>query len=200
MKILLLMVACIGLPISVCVAQNSLTGHVTHGESGEAVIGAAIYLPDLRIGATTDLEGAYRLTNLPTGTFTVQVSYISHKTLIKNVTISAATTQDFTMENASQMLEEVIVSGASTKTIIRESPVPIAAMSQLRLMQQSSTNLIDAVSKLPGMSQVTTGAGLSKPIIRGLGFNRVITMHDGIQAGRQPVGRRTQHSTRRIFH
>lgn len=181
MKILLLMVACFGLPVSVCFAQNSLSGRVTHGESGEAVIGAAIYLPDLRLGATTDLDGAYRLTNLPTGTFTVQVSYISHKTLIKSVTVNAATTQNFTMENASQMLEEVIVSGASTKTIIRESPVPIAAMSQLRLMQQSSTNLIDAVSKLPGMSQVTTGAGLSKPIIRGLGFNRVITMHDGIR-------------------
>ncbi|HEX9958809.1 MAG TPA: TonB-dependent receptor, partial [Fibrella sp.] len=181
MKILLLMAACLGLPISVCLAQNSLSGRVTHGESGEAVIGAAIYLPELRLGATTDLDGAYRLTNLPTGKFTVQVSYISHKTLIKSVSISEATTQDFTMENASQMLEEVIVSGASTRTIIRESPVPIAAMSQLRLMQQSSTNLIDAVSKLPGMSQVTTGAGLSKPIIRGLGFNRVITMHDGIR-------------------
>lgn len=181
MKILLLMVACIGLPVSVCFAQHSLRGRVTHGESGEAVIGAAIYLPDLRLGATTDLEGTYRLTNLPAGTFTVQVSYISHKTLIKSVAVRDTTTQDFVMENSSQMLEEVIVSGAATKTIIRDSPVPIAAMSQLRLMQQSSTNLIDAVSKLPGMSQVTTGAGLSKPIIRGLGFNRVITMHDGIR-------------------
>ena len=175
------MVACIGLSFSICFAQSSLSGRVTHGESGEAVIGAAIYLPDLRLGATTDTDGAYRLANLPTGTFTVQVSYISHKTLIKSVTIRDTTTQDFVMENSSQMLEEVIISGASTKTIIRESPVPIAAMSQLRLMQQSSTNLIDAISKLPGMSQVTTGAGLSKPIIRGLGFNRVITMHDGIR-------------------
>jgi iron complex outermembrane receptor protein len=31
------------------------------------------------------------------------------------------------------------------------------------------------------MSQITTGATLSKPIIRGLGFNRVITMHDGVR-------------------
>ncbi|CCG99003.1 putative tonB-dependent receptor [Fibrella aestuarina BUZ 2] len=182
MKLLLLLVAFIGLPVSICSAQNTLTGKVTHGERvGEAVIGAAIYLPDLRLGATTDVNGSYRLTNLPAGTFTVQVSYISHKTLVQTVTIQGETAKDFVMENSSQMLEEVIVSGAATKTIIRESPVPITALSQLRMLQQSSTNLIDAVAKLPGMSQVTTGAGLSKPIIRGLGFNRVITMHDGIR-------------------
>jgi iron complex outermembrane recepter protein len=183
MKLFFLMAACIGLSIPVCIAQNTLTGRVTHGERvGEAVIGAAIYLPDLRLGATTDVNGMYRITNLPTGTFTVQVSYVSHKTLIQTVSLSGSeATRDFVMENSSQMLEEVIVSGAATKTLIRESPVPIAALSQLRMLQQSSTNLIDAVSRMPGMSQVTTGAGLSKPIIRGLGFNRVITMHDGIR-------------------
>jgi iron complex outermembrane recepter protein len=183
MKSCFLVVALVGLPVSICIAQTTLTGKVTHGErAGEAVIGAAVYLPDLRLGATTDLNGNYRITNLPTGTFAVQVSYVSHKTLIQTVALSGpAVTRDFVMENSSQMLEEVIVSGAATKTLIRESPVPITALSQLRMLQQSSTNLVDAVAKLPGMSQVTTGAGLSKPIIRGLGFNRVITMHDGIR-------------------
>jgi iron complex outermembrane receptor protein len=162
-------------------AQNSLTGTVTHREDGETVIGATVYVPELRVGATTDVTGTYRLNNLPAGTFTVQVSYVSHKTLIDRVAVSGPTTKDFVMENSAQALEEVIVSGSATKTVIKESPIPIAAISQLRLLQQSSTNLIDAVAKLPGMSQVSTGAGLSKPIIRGLGFNRVITMHDGVR-------------------
>jgi len=162
-------------------AHNRLSGTVTHRESGEHVIGATIYLPELRLGATTDVNGAYRIAKLPTGTFTVQVSYVSHRTLIRKVTIQGDTRADFVMENAAQALEEVIVSGSSAKTIIKESPVPIAAISQLKLLQQSSTNLIDAVARMPGMSQVTTGAGLSKPIIRGLGFNRVITMHDGVR-------------------
>ncbi|MDR6195026.1 TonB-dependent receptor [Siphonobacter sp. SORGH_AS_0500] len=162
-------------------AQNSLSGKIIHKEDNETVVGATIYIPDLRIGASSDVNGAYRISNLPKGTFTVQVSYVSHRTVIEKVTIDGATTKDFTMENAAQSLEEVIVSGSSTKTVIKESPIPIAAITQLRLLQQSSTNLIDAVAKLPGMSQVSTGAGLSKPIIRGLGFNRVITMHDGVR-------------------
>jgi len=163
------------------VAQHSLSGKVFHKESQEAVIGATIFLPELRTGATTDVNGNYRLGNLPTGTFTIQVSFISHKTIIQKVYIAGSQTLDFTMENAVNSLEEVIISGSSTKTIIKESPIPIAAMSRQQLLQTPSVNLIDAIGRLPGMSQISTGVGLSKPIIRGLGFNRVITMHDGIR-------------------
>jgi iron complex outermembrane receptor protein len=127
------------------------------------------------------VNGQYRISRLPKGNYTVQVSYVSHRTLLEKIAVQADTEKDFLMENASQTLEEVIVSGSSTKTIIKESPIPITAVTQIKLLQQSATNLIDAVARMPGISQVTTGAGLSKPIIRGLGFNRVITMHDGIR-------------------
>ena len=50
----------------------------------------------------------------------------------------------------------------------------------------ASTNVIDAVAKEPGMAQVTTGGGISKPIIRGLGYNRIVVMNEGVrQEGQQ---------------
>jgi len=166
---------------SSALAQHILTGRVTHRESKEPVIGATIFVPELRAGASTDLNGDFRLTNLPTGTFTVQVSYVAHRTVVQKIQLPGSQRLDVVMENAVNSLEEVIVSGSSTKTIVKESPIPIAAMSQIQWLQTPSTNLIDAVAKLPGMSQLSTGVGLSKPIIRGLGFNRVITMHDGVR-------------------
>jgi iron complex outermembrane receptor protein len=49
-----------------------------------------------------------------------------------------------------------------------------------------STNLIDALSKTPGVSQISTGPAVSKPSIRGLGYNRVVVVNDGIrQEGQQ---------------
>jgi iron complex outermembrane receptor protein len=49
-----------------------------------------------------------------------------------------------------------------------------------------SSNLIDALSKVPGVSQISTGPAISKPVIRGLGYNRVVVMNDGIrQEGQQ---------------
>ncbi len=164
-----------------CLAQNSLSGKITDADNGETLVGASIFIAELRVGATSDTQGDFRIGKLPKGTFTVQVSFVAHKTMIAKVIISEETRQDFIMQNSANMLEEVIVSGSAVKTIIKESPIPISAISQLQLMRNSATNLIDAVAKSPGMSQVTTGAGLSKPIIRGLGFNRVITMHDGVR-------------------
>ena len=162
-------------------SQHSLSGKITYSGNGEPVAGAAVYLPDLRTGASTDTDGNYLINNLPAGTFTVQVSYVSHKTVLEKVMVSGQTRKDFQLLNASVSLEEVIVSGASVKTIVRESPIPITTLSKIQWLQSSSTNLVDAVAKLPGMSQISTGVGLSKPVIRGLGFNRVITMHDGIR-------------------
>lgn len=51
---------------------------------------------------------------------------------------------------------------------------------------QPSTNIIDAIAHQPGVSQITTGSGISKPVIRGLGFNRVVVVNDGVrQEGQQ---------------
>ncbi|GAB3174368.1 TonB-dependent receptor [Telluribacter humicola] len=167
--------------VSQAQAQYILSGKVLHEENQEPVIGAAVFIPELRMGSTTDVEGKYRIGSIPKGNYTIQVSYMSHRTLIEKITMVHDSVRNFTMQNAPNALEEVIVTGAATRTLVRESPVPIATLSRVQWLRGSSMNLTDAISKLPGVSQVTTGAGLSKPVIRGLAFNRVITMHDGVR-------------------
>jgi iron complex outermembrane receptor protein len=147
----------------------------------QAVIGASVYITELKKGASTRADGSYRITNLPKGTFTVEVRSLSYQSVIQRVTLNQNLQKDFTLTVSALQMNEVVVTGASATTLIKESPVPIATLSRLQWLQSSSTNLIDAVGKLPGMSQLSTGVGLSKPMIRGLGFNRVITMHDGIR-------------------
>ena len=53
--------------------------------------------------------------------------------------------------------------------------------------QNVNTNLIEAIVKgVPGVTAVTTGPNVSKPFIRGLGYNRVLTLYDGLrQEGQQ---------------
>jgi len=66
------------------------------------------------------------------------------------------------------------------------SPAPISVVAPRVLQATPSTNIIDAVAHQPGVSQITTGGGISKPVIRGLGFNRIVTVNDGIrQEGQQ---------------
>lgn len=83
-------------------------------------------------------------------------------------------------------LNEVMVTGVTGDTKLKHSTAPISVVTGKELRETTSTNVIDAVAKQPGMAQVTTGGGISKPIIRGLGYNRIIVMNEGVrQEGQQ---------------
>ena len=83
-------------------------------------------------------------------------------------------------------LNEVTVTGVTGDTKLKNSTAPISIISGKELRQTTSTNIIDAIAHQPGVAQITTGSGISKPIIRGLGYNRIIVMSEGVrQEGQQ---------------
>ena len=83
-------------------------------------------------------------------------------------------------------LNEVVVTGLTGETRISHSPTPVSIISNRDLHATAATNLIDAIAKQPGVAQITTGSGISKPVIRGLGYNRIVTISDGVrQEGQQ---------------
>lgn len=83
-------------------------------------------------------------------------------------------------------ISEVVVTGVTGLSLMKETPLPFTYVSKEELQTTSSTNVIDAIAHQPGMAQVTTGSSISKPIIRGLGYNRVAVVNDGIrQEGQQ---------------
>ncbi|HET6225092.1 MAG TPA: TonB-dependent receptor, partial [Bacteroidia bacterium] len=83
-------------------------------------------------------------------------------------------------------MNEVVVTGLSQAGERKHTPTPIQIVQHTQLLETASGNIIDAISKQPGISQITTGSGISKPVIRGLGYNRVVVVNDGIrQEGQQ---------------
>ena len=83
-------------------------------------------------------------------------------------------------------LHEVTVTGLTGKIRVKELPAPVSVMSPVQLESHFSTNVIDAIAHDPGISQITTGTGISKPVIRGLGYNRLLLVCDGVrQEGQQ---------------
>lgn len=84
-------------------------------------------------------------------------------------------------------LSEVVVTGASRPIRIRENPVSIVAIPSAAIDRTVSSNIIDVLVKnTPGLNAVKTGPNISKPFIRGLGYNRVLTLYDGLrQEGQQ---------------
>lgn len=81
---------------------------------------------------------------------------------------------------------EVTVVGITGETKLKHSSYPVNLIGAQDLRATPSTNIVDAVSHQPGISQLTTGSGISKPIIRGLGYNRVVVVSEGVrQEGQQ---------------
>ena len=83
-------------------------------------------------------------------------------------------------------LNEVTVTGVTGNTKLKFATAPVSIVSPQLLRSTASTNIIDAIARQPGVSQLTTGGSISKPIIRGLGYNRVVVLSEGVrQEGQQ---------------
>ena len=165
--------------------SGSLSGHVTDSH-GNPLAGASVYIPDLKMGVVADSTGAYHFNTLPSGRYLVEAHSVGTKTLTKTAVINGAVTLDFALSDAYVEESAVVVTGLSKATQIKRNPVPIVAISHDYLATNISTNAIDAIAKIPGVRAVTTGPNVSKPFIRGLGYNRILTLYDGIrQEGQQ---------------
>ena len=166
--------------------KGTLSGKITDKKNNRPLPGATIYIADLKIGTIADNNGVYNFQWLPSGTFLVEVNHVGYKTETTSIIINGDVTQNF--ELADNYIEEsaVVVTGQSKAIQIKRSPIPIVSVSHDNIIRTLSTNIIDAISKVPGVNTLTTGPNVSKPLIRGLGYNRILTLYDGVrQEGQQ---------------
>lgn len=186
--IILLSWVCVYAPVKAepLAQKASLQGKVTDAVDGSPVVGASIYFPLLKQGTVTNAEGVYFLDQLPSVSTTIQVSYVGHQTIVETIDLRAVRERDFVLHENNAMLKEVVVTGLTGNARADYSPAPVSVVAPRVLQGITSTNIIDAIARQPGVAQITTGAGISKPVIRGLGYNRIVTVNDGIrQEGQQ---------------
>jgi len=164
---------------------NSLSGKVTDS-AGNPLIAASVYIPDLKAGTQTDKNGAYIFRNLASGRHLIEVSFVGYATLTEYADITGDVVKDFVLSPSILENNEVVVTGVTSATQIKRSPVPVMVVKREDLLKGVAVNLIDGLAKQPGISQISTGPAISKPVIRGLGYNRVVVVNDGVrQEGQQ---------------
>ncbi len=166
--------------------KSTLTGKVTDASTGLPVGGASIFFPDLRLGTSSDSNGVYKIQNIPAGKFLVEVSSIGYSSVIETIDLNGNVQKSFSLVSSFIENQTVTVTGVSSATSTKRTSIPVNIVRKENLFNNVSTNLIDNIAKTPGVSQVSTGPGISKPFIRGLGYNRVVIVNDGIrQEGQQ---------------
>ena len=168
-------------------AQNSVSGTVTDAQN-KPLKGVTITAPEIHKGTTTDENGKYTLNNLPNGNLKLSFSFIGFA--IQNKTIfleQKETTLDISLEEKAFQMDEVIVSTAFNK-LQSQNVMKVEHASMKSLQQKGTATLIEGLATIPGVSQVSTGTSIGKPVIRGLSGNRVLVYSQGVRIENQQFG------------
>lgn len=166
--------------------KAKLTGKVVDTK-GQPLPGAAIYIHEARTGTVAGMDGQFTTPEVPVGKYLVEISFQGYASLLEVITIAENASQVFTLKETYTEHDAVTVTGVASATKVKQSAQPVSIIKKGDMFRSSSTNIIDALGKLvPGVAGLSTGPAISKPVIRGLGYNRVVTVHDGIrQEGQQ---------------
>src|SRR5450759_3457895 len=119
--------------ITVSYAQVTLSGKVTEKGSGESLIGATVYIPDLKTGSSSDKDGNYKIRNLPATSLLVQVSYIGYQAITLTVDLRKTTVQNFELHESAIESQEVVITGNALSSENSRSSVSITPINKLQL-------------------------------------------------------------------
>ncbi len=171
-------------------AQNaSVSGRVVD-EKNLPLPGASVTIDGTTLGATTDVDGNYKINSVKPGTYTLTAQFVGYTPLKKTVTVSesANVQANFQVQPTAQALNEVVVVGYGT---VRKSDVT-GAVTNLGTKDLNPGPITNPLQQLAGraagvnISQVGSEPGSAPSVrIRGItslqGGNDPLVVVDGIQ-------------------
>ena len=134
----------------------------------------------MKTGTKADENGVFKIENFNQKSIHIQINNIGYTSIERNINIDDTKEQIFYLENGHYELDEVVVSAPSGR-LQSENIVSVERRKISELQQTSPLTLTEAISNIPGVEQTTTGAGIGKPVIRGLSGNRIDLMHKELE-------------------
>lgn len=149
--------------------------------------GVSIYLHETKSGATSNSEGRFEIKNVKSGTYHLHIKHLGYESFSKNIKVANADVEiNFHLKPATFEIEQVLVESDMMRTGKAEQTQTIDVVTDDYLLKSSGVNLMQSLEKISGVTYISAGTGVAKPIIRGMGFNRIVTVDNGIvQDGQQ---------------
>lgn len=168
------------------ILKGSFTATIKDAATGTPLEGVSVYFSDVKIGGVTNAKGEVIIKNLPEGKHLAEISHIGYNTISEYIDVVGDIRKEYLLNHSVVENNAVIVTGTSGATQLKKVPFQVSVLKKEDLFQTASSNIIEALAKKPGVSSLSTGPAISKPVIRGLSYNRVLTINDGVrQEGQQ---------------
>jgi hypothetical protein len=160
MKLLFTLSALLIFQISIA-QKHTLSGYIKDGSNGEELIGAALYIPELSTGVTTNLYGFYSI-SLPAGTYEIVFSFVGFNTQKRSIELNSSKTLNVELNTSNIQLSEFEVSSEREDHNITsvEMSVEKLEIKTVRKIPQfmGEVDIIRSLQLLPGVSTVGEGA------------------------------------------
>jgi len=165
--------------------SGTITGIVTDAETGEPVPYAYLHLESINRTTTTDREGRFELRNIPEGTHTIKIHRIGYITQSQSFRIEGDETTELSFQMratvlSGQAIEVLADANGTVGSHIEHASIHIIG-DQLR--RNLDVTLSGTLSNQAGFSERTMGVAPGRPVMRGLGDERVLILEDGGRTG-----------------
>jgi iron complex outermembrane receptor protein len=168
-------------------AQQKISGIITNTQN-KPLYGVEVFIEELQKGTSTNDDGYYEITNLPNNSLHITTIFLGFETQVKTIKLSGKDLQlNFTLSESVFKMEEIIISTPFNK-LQSENVMKVDKATAQQLKSKGAATLIEGVTSMPGVSQVSTGIGIGKPVIRGLRGNRVLVYSQGVRLENQQFG------------
>lgn len=166
-------------------AGFTLEGSVTD-QTGAALSGALVQLLSSESGQVyetrTDVEGRYRLTELPSGSFQLTVSSAGFAAIARTVTLGASSsslTEDFTLAPALVTGSITVTAAKGSARVAFETPQVITVTDSLQIEERRPRSTLEAIERTPNLTKINSSPAVERPRLRGLASNRLLITLDG---------------------
>ena len=168
-------------------SQFKISGYVTDANN-QKLSGVVVHIEENNSETTTDENGFYQFSSFPKGTNRVIFHLSGYETKTEIVTNNGTEIKlNVILIEKEQHLDEIIISTLYNK-MQSQNVMKVEHASVNTLKENGATSLIDGIATIPGVSQISTGNSIGKPVIRGLSGNRVLVYSQGVRMENQQFG------------
>ncbi|APY00566.1 TonB-dependent receptor [Lacinutrix venerupis] len=139
----------------------TISGIIQDQNTNETLIGVTVLFPELNTGTTTNEYGFYSIT-LPKGSYKLQLSYIGYTDKLETILLNDNLKRNFLLNEATESLEEVIITENIEKLSIRKPQMSVNALTSATIKQipvvLGEADVLKAITLLPGVTNAGEGS------------------------------------------
>lgn len=159
--------------------RYTVSGYIKDAVNGEMLIGATIYVEELKTGTSSNAYGYYSL-RIPPGKYTLSYSYIGYETHKMNVDLKGDVSSNIEMSPSQQNIGEVVIKGERIDANVKKAEMSVAKLDMVTIKKipalMGEVDLIKVIQMLPGV--LPTSEGTSGFSVRGGGNDQNLVILD----------------------